>query len=195
MASWPGSWAAGLRLVSLAERRSRDAGGLRAPPEARAGVPLARLRCSLRAWAFIPETEATQGEQPQPMEARPHALPTPTQEPPLLTARAACQPVWGTLPSRSSWPGHLQHPPPPQPGSQLSCRWHCPSPAPSPWGASPRQHELRVTCQPAPPGLRPPVPLQAACAGLAGRVLWPRRRALTPTLQGGSGEPAGLLGH
>lgn len=56
MASEPGSWvAAGLRLVSLAERRSRGSGGLWAPSKARAGVPLARLRCSLRAWAFIPE--------------------------------------------------------------------------------------------------------------------------------------------
>lgn len=63
MASGPrssGPWAVTeLRLVSLTVRRSRDVGGLWAAPEARAGVPLARLRCSLRAWAFIPETEAT----------------------------------------------------------------------------------------------------------------------------------------
>lgn len=71
MASWPGSWAAGLRLVSLAERRSRGAGGLRAPPKARAGVPLARLRCSLRAWAFIPETEATRVNSRSPWRPGP----------------------------------------------------------------------------------------------------------------------------
>lgn len=67
MVSWPRSSGPGvvaeLRLLSLTVRRSRGVGGLWAPSEARAGVPLARLRCSLRAWAFIPETEAVQGKQ------------------------------------------------------------------------------------------------------------------------------------
>ena len=66
MASWAGSSgpraaaggaAAELRLVSLPVRRSRAGGGLWAPPAAGAGVPLARLRCSLRAWALIPEKQ------------------------------------------------------------------------------------------------------------------------------------------
>lgn len=66
MASWAGSSgpraaaggaAAELRLVSLTVRRSRAGGGLREPPAAGAGVPLARLRCSLRAWALIPEKQ------------------------------------------------------------------------------------------------------------------------------------------
>lgn len=66
MASWAGSSgpraaaggaAAELRLVSLTVRRSRAGGGLRVPPAAGAGVPLARLRCSLRAWALIPEKQ------------------------------------------------------------------------------------------------------------------------------------------
>lgn len=52
-----GSMVAGLRLVSLTERRSRVGGELWAASEVRAGVPLARTRCSLRAWAFIPGTE------------------------------------------------------------------------------------------------------------------------------------------
>ena len=53
-----GSVGAGLRLVSLTVRRSLVGGELWAASEVRAGVPLARMRCSLRAWAFIPGTEA-----------------------------------------------------------------------------------------------------------------------------------------
>lgn len=52
-----GSVGVGLRLVSLTVRRSPVGGELWAVSEVRAGVPLARIRCSLRAWAFIPGTE------------------------------------------------------------------------------------------------------------------------------------------
>lgn len=65
-----------LRLVSLTVRHSRGGGGgLRAPPAARAGVPLARLRCSLRAWAFIPEKQPCEVSraQAQASGATPHA--------------------------------------------------------------------------------------------------------------------------
>lgn len=63
-----GLWAAsggmgpGLRLVSLTVRRSWVGGECWVASEVRAGVPLARMRCSLRAWAFIPGTERVEAK-------------------------------------------------------------------------------------------------------------------------------------
>lgn len=117
MASWPGSsgpWAAaGLRLVSLTARRSRAGGGLRAAPEARAGVPLARLRCSLRAWALIPGTEAERGKRSEPPAgpSGPRA-----REPPLTLGAGLRACVGAAGPCPLTTPSHQRAGQPGRPG-------------------------------------------------------------------------------
>lgn len=96
-----GPWAAsgrlvaGLRLVSLTVRRSRGGGELQAAPGAGPDVPLARIRCSLRAWAFIPETGPMQVQGQRSDCGR---LPGPARlecQSPPMPATALSKQVWG----------------------------------------------------------------------------------------------------
>lgn len=150
MASGPGSWvAAGLRLVSLAERRSRGSGRLRAPSKARAGVPLARLRCSLRAWAFIPEMGGAQGKQPEPVEANLQGPSAPREAP--LTPAQGRGPARERLqaPPTDPLPPGQALPTAPEPGSRAAAGLSAPeapvgapghtllAPGPSPRGSKP----------------------------------------------------------